>query len=574
MDQKRQKAERRREGAARDAPGSWNRVHARLAAYGRAPRALAGAPEPPFIGAAERADALADGVLAFGDASLEAPGAVIWDLEPPSTGWRREAHGFGWLDDMAAAARPRTRETLRAWVFDWINRHGAGSGEGWRAEIAGRRLSRWICHSGALLTGATAEREQLFRKALGAQARFVARRWRAAPTGLGRMEAAAGLVCAGLTLEGEAELLSLGLAAAGETCATALDGTGGLASRNPEDLAEMFALTVWLRRAAERGGHAPVTALDAPIAAMAAALRALRFGDGTLARFHGGGEGRPGRLDRALAQSGARAGARAAAPMGFRRLSAGQTTIVIDASAPPMKGALGCASALALEFHSGRRAIVTSCGPGAGFGETWRLACRATAAHSALTLAGFSSARLGRDGAGFVGAPATVSVEREEDAKGVWLRAGHDGYRAAFGLTASRRLNLSTSGRDFRGEDTLHAASAADRRRFDAAAASKGVGGALPYAVRFHLHPAISLERESAGVRLTTASGEVWRFTQGGGDLMIADSLYLDSAVRTPRATKQIVVMGDAASYGGRVQWAFQRIEADDRATRDLAPFG
>ena len=46
---------------------------------------------------------------------------------------------------------------------------------------------------------------------------------------------------------------------------------------------------------------------------------------------------------------------------------------------------------------------------------------------------------------------------RHEDKQGVWLDAGHDGYADEFGLVHRRRLFVSASGGEVRGEDILEA---------------------------------------------------------------------------------------------------------------------
>jgi hypothetical protein len=79
-----------------------------------------------------------------------------------------------------------------------------------------------------------------------------------------------------------------------------VDADGGIASRNPEELLEIFTHLAWAAStmiAAERDPpEAVIDALDR----IAPVLRFLRHADGGLARYHGGEAGLPGQLERAL----------------------------------------------------------------------------------------------------------------------------------------------------------------------------------------------------------------------------------------------------------------------------------
>src|SRR3546814_21056419 len=71
---------------------------------------------------------------------------------------------------------------------------------------------------------------------------------------------------------------------------------------------------------------------------------------------------------------------------------------------------------------------------------------------------------------------AAVACRRDEADGSIWLETSHDGYLPVFGLTHHRRLFLSASGDDLRGED-----------RFTA----ETTGAARPWhvALRVPLHP-------------------------------------------------------------------------------------
>ncbi len=550
-------------------PSRADRMHAFLARFGRAPTAIVTAPEPLWTGDGAEARRLASGLLRFAGALVEAPGKSPWDVEPPTAAWAETLHGFDWLDDFAAAD-PETRSALRDWVFDWITRFAGGAGPGWRPDLTGRRLSRWIAHAPLILSGAGPARSRAFFRALGRQTRFLARRWRAAPAGLPRFRAAAGLVHAGLALEGaEGKTLATGAAALGREAARSVWQDGGIAARNPEALAEVFAILVWAARSLEGAGRAPAAEHAAALPRLAAALRALRLGDGRLARFHGGGGGDPERIDRALSASGIRPAAPVRETMGFHRLGSARTTILFDAAAAG-ESAAAHASLFCFEMSVGRRPLVVNCGPGARFGEEWRRAARATAAHSGLSVDETSSARL--SGAeGRLTRPGHVSAVREEDESGVWLVAEHDGWLGSHGLVHHRRLWLSADGTDFRGEDRVDATGPGPREIFDAAA-RREERGSVPFTIRFHLHPeaeaGLFLAGSAARLRL---GSEIWVMRASGGALSIEESVWLDEARAAPRATKQMVVRAAAKDYRGAVKWTFRRAEGEGPEARAAA---
>ena len=263
--------------------------------------------------------------------------------------------------------------------------------------------------------------------------------------------------------------------------------------------------------------------------------------------------------------------------MGFVRLHAGRTTAVVDVVKPP-PGPNAHASSLAFELSAGRRRLIVNCGSGAFYGEEWRRAGRATAAHSTLSIERTSSSRMSYAdddhhpaGEVFDEGPRKVTFERTEDVEGLWALASHDGYVATHGLTHERRLFLSPDGRDFRGEDTLAAVNARSRRLYDKAVAGAPRLG-VSYAVRFHLHPDITATLSLGGqaVALRTPASEAWVMRQSGGELALEDSVYFDQERLRPRATKQIVVKATALEYWGRVTWAFRRADDGQRSTRDL----
>lgn len=560
-----------------------DRLHARLAALSRPARGFVSQPEPKTIGSFARGRQLIGGNFLFAGFLITAPETGLWDLPAPDPRFDEELHGFLWLDDLAAVADAAARSRAQDWTFGWIRRYGRGSGPGWTPDLTGRRVIRLINHAILLLNGRDRVSADAYFRSLGRQTVFLARRWKSASPGLPRIEALTGLIYAGLALTGMERHVGPAAEALARDCKREVDAEGGIPTRNPEDLLEVFTLLTWAAAALGEAGRSPGREHLAAIARIAPTLRALRHADGGLARFHGGGRGAEGRLDQALASAGGKAATAHGLAMGYARLVEGRTTVIVDAAPPPMgrASANGHASTLAMEVTSGRRPLLVNCGSGAAFGPEWRRAGRATPSHSTLGIRGFSSSRLAPDGrmlsSGrgiFTDTPDQVWAQIDRDTEGARLLAGHNGYAATHGLTHIRQLSLSVDGRVLTGEDTLGAMTGADRKRFETIMERTRHQG-VEFELRFHLHPDVdaALDMGGAAVSMALKSGEIWVFRHDGvGEMVLEPSVYLESRRLKPRATRQIILAARVIDYACQLGWTLAKAQDTPAAIRDTEP--
>lgn len=562
-----------------------DRVHARLAARARPATGLVSAPEPRTIGHFARGRQLVAGNFLLGGLLIEAQRRSIWDIGDPADPYVIALQGCSWLDDLAAVGDAKARERAQSWVTEWIARFGNGAGPGWTPELTGRRLIRWINHAFFLLRGLEKDQTDAFYASLASQTLYLSRRWKTARAGLHRFEALTGMVYAGLTLSGMEKHVTPALTALSRDCETAISDQGGIATRNPEELLEVFTLFTWATQALTEVDQTPPQPLLAAIGRIAPTLRALRHADSGLARFHGGGRGLEGQLDHALAASGQRGRTSTGLHMGFARLAAGRTTVIIDAAAPPSgrDSVEAHASTLAFELTSGRRPLIVNCGSGATFGAEWRRAGRATPSHSTLGIDGYSSSRLAPPGKGassaqewLVDTPSRVICEQSELADGHRAELAHDGWLRTHGLTHARTLDLSNDGRALAGEDLLTTLATADQTRFDRALDFEKRKG-IAFSIRFHLHPDVDAAIDLGGTAISLAlkSGEVWIFRHDSTvNMTLEPSVYLENGRLRPRPTQQVVLSGRAISYATRVRWTLAKAQDTPNALRDLAPSG
>ena len=511
-----------------------------------APRSFLCHPEPHAIGSFGRGEQLLAGVFVFAGLQVVAEAASFWNISPPSGTFLDELHSFGWLEDLAALGGKAARKQAQSWLLEWIDAFGQGTGIGWEPDLAGRRVIHWTTHAMFLLKGLSPKDSNKVFKSLGRHVNFLSNNWKTTPRGQAKFKALAGMAYAGLVLEGCEYALRPALKGLEEECSGWLGAEGAIPPRNPEELSEIFTLLTWVAKLLEDTGHPVDPALTDAFGRLAPGLRSLRFHNGDLARFHGGGRGAEGQLDQSLADAGLRNSAALHSFMGYERLSAGRIVVIMDGAKPPA-GPLAHASMLGFEMASGRHPMLVNCGPGARLGGVWHKACALAAAHNVLTIEGVGAAT------------AEIRTERAQDPESTWLSATSHGFAGAFGLLHERRLLVSTDGRHFSGEDRIYPQTPPDAATHPAEVICRPAQG-HSYMLHFHLHPDVAVAREEQGATLTLPNGEVWQFRQEGGVTSLADSVMLDRSYTIPRATKQIVVAGRSIDYVGAIRWSFTRL--------------
>lgn len=558
-----------------------HRFHARTAARARPATGFVSQPEPRTIGHFARGRQMVAGNFLFSGTLTEAKDTSIWDIGLGNKVVEEELQGCTWLDDLAAVGDVKARQRAQAWVWDWIGRFGRGSGPGWTPDLTGRRLIRWIQHGFFLLRGQDRNESEAFYRSVAQQTIFLSKRWNTTASGLPRFEALTGMIYAGLALQGMEHHVDPALSALASDCATQIDDSGGIATRNPEELLEVLTLLTWVVQVLNEMDRQPPAPILTAIARIAPTLRALRHADGGLARFHGGGRGLDGRLDHALAASADKTRPGDELHMGYARMAAGRTSIVVDASAPPIGPASvnAHASTLALEVTSGRRPLIVNCGSGRTFGEEWRRAGRATPSHTTLCIEGFSSSRLGAPSKLALSGqellediPAQVQCHFSTLHDGRRLELSHDGFRPSHGLTHARTLDLSVDGRGMVGEDLLTTLTDTDKGRFDRALDGSSLQG-IPYALRFHLHPDVdaTIDLGGAAISLALKSGEIWILRHDGhAKMTLEPSVYLENGRLKPRPAQQVVLSSRTMAYSTRVRWSLAKAQDTPDGVRDL----
>ena len=537
-------------------------------------RPLGGAPfragSPPALGGSiTRGQAVRDGTFSRLGQTVSAPADALWSTPLPSERFAAWLHGFGWLEDLAALSdSDAVSRTASLYTDAWAAEYGRYNRFVWQPHILARRLVNALAFWSPLLDGEGADARQ---RTLTRQARYLrASTARLAP-GLDRIRGSVALALFALRTN-DADALANAQAALGDHLSAQILPDGAHVSRSPETTLAALTLLRALDRQLEHHNLAASNAVSRAMDRMAPMIAFFSHTDGGLAAFHGGGEADVGAVGRITA--GLTSKPFAFAPHSrFQRVQRDGTVLLMDVggAAPfPFDGEAHLAP-LAFELSTPEGRLIVNCGWSPDQPEAWRVPMRRTAAHSTLDVAGVDAGRLGRRddiaipyrGDPVLRGSAPVQVERRDADIGVIIEGAHSGFLPAAGAIHRRRVFVSETGDDVRGEDSL----VPGRDAMDAFDSGRDV------CLRFHLHPDVAATPGADGrhVRLDLPDGGAWVFlstaTREGFSLGLEESAYLGAGNR-PRPTRQIVLRGKADARGDLVlKWAIKRADT-------LAPVG
>jgi uncharacterized heparinase superfamily protein len=458
------------------------------------------------------ASELAAGYLGLAGRTLALQGRSPFDLEAPDEAWRTALHGFGWLGHMKANGSAEAGRRAAGLVREWVVRHRGERGEAFAPDVVGRRVMSWIANADFLAEHATDAEFDALAQSLTRQIRRLEQTWAQARVGQPCIEALSGLVLADIAVEGREQSLVRSQQLLMRELSRQIMRDGGHVSRNPAVLLEMLLDLVPIRHAYAARRLEQPESLEPIMSRMAAMLRYLRLGDGSLARFNGAGAHRLDELATVLSYDRTPEQELAAAEQsGYFRLRRGPTLLLVDAGAgPPIEHAgAATASALAFELSSGRSLLLAGRGhpalSSAPRASGWRL----TPSFNTLAIDGQSSGNLvpaatleGLVADAAMRGPASVRASLDDGEGNCRLAMSHNGYLDRFGLLHRRELTLRSDGRGLSGIDRLEPPRGSLRLKRD-----------LPFAVHFHLAPGVEIEAEGVGRWATLIAPDCQRWT-------------------------------------------------------------
>jgi uncharacterized heparinase superfamily protein len=462
-----------------------------------------------------------------------------------SLAWRSWINRFTWLQDLRSCGGPAARQLARQLTQQWLDENPGYESFAWRSDILAARLRQILLHHAFL----EVQTDALFRSALlyslNRQAAHLAR---ALPDGLAGSEllkASIVLMMAGAMLPLGDAWLARGRRIFAHEIGKQILADGGHVERSPGVTLDLLQHLLDLRHVLTLTRQSLPDHLQIAIENLAAVLHMLCHDDGKLALFNDSNEGTRELLALVFSRVGGdRQRELTQLPLtGYQRLQAGKALVILDCGAPPRHGLDGHAHAgtLSFEMSYGADRMIVNCGAAHPSSPDWRQVQRTTAAHSTLVVDDTNSSML-LDHGGMALIPTIVTSRREETDGQVWLDTSHNGYEESFGLVHRRRLFLAGDGSELMGEDMI-----------------TGTGGNA-FALRFHLHPQVqvSITQNGQAALLKLPGGSGWRMRIQGGDIALAESIYMGQYGQV-RRSQQLVVLGMIDSDTTTVKWAFQK---------------
>ncbi|MDC3128649.1 heparinase II/III family protein [Paracoccaceae bacterium] len=517
-------------------------------------------PGPLSIGNTLVADKICEGEFFIFGNTVQLEDKVIWDHSIKNVENYEDLHGFTWLDDLAARGDKAAIEIAQKWIFSWIEKYGSGSGAGWTPNLTGRRLIRLIHHEEIILRDLSEKKINIYFRFIYKQANFLSKRFYKTHEINMNFEAIVGLIYCGLYVEGFDSFITVATEYLSRECRDKIDEDGGILSRNPEELLEIFTYLVWVAHGLHDADWTPSQAHIEAINRIAPTLRHLRHINGILCRFNGSLGKYSGELDRYLFLSGNKKKTTKILKMGYARLEGGRTSIIQDAGSLPdlFQSNLAHASVLGFELTHGRQPLIVNCGSGANFGRDWCKAGRATQSHSTFCVKGQSSAKLTRSLSynskltEFLSqGPTEVVINKSKVRGGTELIVSHDAYASKFAVNLERKLELSDNGEILIGNDQIAMLSTRDRSKeisFDN----------LEYEVRFQFHPEVTVQiLDNDMVKINSKFAGVWILKALNLTPSIQPSYYFCEGHSSPIPTQQVVFLTKFNDFLKQVRWSF-----------------
>lgn len=497
------------------------------------------------------------GRFSFAGHTVDAGRQSVFSIEAPSDAWEVELQSFGWLRHLQRAGTELAADNGRAHVDDWINQCGRRiEGSAWDARACAGRVISWIQHARFILQNSEHGFYRRFMASLARQIRYLRSIAPGLDENIDLLHVRIALALSAINLPTSGVVQRRSAANLEDQLRRQILPDGGHISRRPDLLPEILADLLPLAQVYVAASKPVPSELVRAIDRMFPMLRFFRHAGGSIAQFHGSGVGREDLAVAVLRHDSTNGQfTEKASNSEFHRLSSGDAVVIADIGSP-LSGSIGDrnnASTLAFEFSAGRSPIVVNAGIDRLHRESYEEAARTTAAHSALSLDGLSSARIEPFSVGgnihhrVLAAPSAVQTQPWDVDGGHGFSARHDGFVRTVGLWHERGIVMFDGGRRVDGYDRLTPDSTIHDSEHRAV-------------IRFHLHPRISVQTfvDGDALKLTNEAGEAWRFSAVGAKPQMEDSIYLSGSVG-PVYNSQIVLRF-AYPDQDNVTWRFERL--------------
>ncbi|MBT5073603.1 MAG: hypothetical protein HOH18_10355 [Kordiimonadaceae bacterium] len=525
-----------------------------LSLRGRHPLRLLGTPKDIWPGSVTAGTQIVGGKMVAEGHILENPlneadrwlEGDIWLATDLSEDWLDHLHSFNWLKDLNQAVdRNRAKRRAEELVLSWIDHNTQWGDVSWRSDIVGERITNWLIYTPLIMDTDDVIYRSRVLDILARSARHLMKVSSDFPDGPAGLKTIIGLIFSGLYIPFGEEWLKEGLGLLKFALGKEVLVDGGIRSRNPQELLQIFMNMVLLNDSFQGMGHKAPEELSAAISKMASNLKSLIHGDGKRALFNGTTIQSHEDIYSCLLKAGQDDVPESNMQQcGFNRLERGKTVLLQDVGPPAeLELSKNChAGALCFEMSRATERLIVNCGDASFIDDD--ISSRSTEAHSTLILNNHNSSEIREDG--LIGRGITnITSERFEEAGHILLESEHDGYVQPYEYLHNRLLYINDSGEDIRGEDIIKHHHSSEN------------GDTLPFAIRFHLHPNVSVTKIDGTdmLSLGLAGGEVWQFRHRGAALSIEDSIYFGDGGKAS-ATKQIVLTSQTEGAETTTLWS------------------
>ena len=446
------------------------------------------------------------------------------------------------MRNLRAVGTDAARHRACLMIKDWLDQHDEWDDVEWSSEKLGDRIASWVGFYEFYAPSAPPEFIARLVGSLHRQWKHLLRALQPGLTDLAGLRAIKGLIYGGLNFDEGDKSLGLAVDLLKRQIQAEILPDGGHISRCPSVHLHMLRNLIDIRETFKAAGIEIPESLRTTINLMLPALKFFRHGDGGLALFHGSIEELPLMVDAAftLAESKSRT-LRRLTDMGYERVTAGRSLLLVDVASPPPQGydRRAHAGLLSFEFGQGRERLIVNCGAVDGATPEWHMACAATAAHSTMAIDDCNACEVVPSGG--VAMAGKISAQRYEEDNHHCVEMKHSAYRFGHGVTYQRLLRLSASGEELNGRETL---TGKPGHRFD---------------VRWHLHPNLqaSLAHGGQTALVRSGSGAGWRLRVEGAVLSLESSIYCGSG--SPHRSLQLKASGMTVGEETQVLWSFAR---------------
>ena len=533
-----------------------------LVAFGCYERTLTGNPFPNpqlslptcWVGQAKRGRAIIGGTWTLNGRTVEC-GLKPWQHTEQGKGFLKDAHSFDWLWDLRSAGGSDSIRTAQNIAQAWLDTGANHWAVSWRSDVVGRRLTAWLTHFDYFFAQADDKLKQDLLQSMGTQMRHLRRVAGYHGRGLKRIASLRALLTAELFYPLNDDRITHAHNRLRDELSRQILPDGMHIQRCPSIQVQVLHHLVGLRAGLQAVDEKIPPYLQNAIERMIPMVIFFRQQDGGLAIFNHSNQLSAEQVDEVLALADVRSPTLWESPHGgFQRIQANRLSLWMDVGNIPTDNMHKQCAAGALSFNlsHGKQRIIVNTGASTADDEDNRAKLRQTDMQSTLTIGSLGSLDL--DNRGFVnGQYPHIWGERFASDAGVLIAGGHHGYVKDYGLIHKRRIFVTPSGDDVRGEDILTGETTSD-------GTNKGGAKGHSFAIHFHLHPLlqVSLMQSKSSALLRLKNGTGWRFVCQNATIRLEESTYYGYA-GTPVKNIKIVLEGKTTGEEQAIKWAFKQ---------------